>query len=53
MYQIENKECENSDSLIKEYNENEFKELMKSIQEYQQESIEKLNELDKKFIQNL
>lgn len=50
MYQIENKGCENSDGLIKEYNENEFKELMKSIQEYQHKSVEKINELDKKFI---
>ena len=50
MYQVENKGCENSDGSIKEYNENEFKELMKSIQEYQHESVEKINELDKKFI---
>ena len=50
MYQVENKGCENSDGSIKEYNENEFKELMKSIQEYQHKSVEKINELDKKFI---
>jgi len=50
IYKNENLDFQNSDSSIKKYDENEFKDLMKLIEKYQNESVEKINELDEKFI---
>lgn len=50
IYKNENLDFQNSDGSIKKYDESEFKHLMKLIEKYQNESVEKINELDEKFI---